>query len=195
MSLRRIPSLFNPLAATSYVGQVGELFYDPANGALRLSDGETVGGDPVSFGGADTSVQVVDGGVVISATGTTNFFEDVSPAPGPQDWQWTFSADGVFTQGGAYVTETLDANAIVDLTAQISKLGTFGPYSLPDGVEGQVIYLVPTTGATGVQVSVAHARYSSSGTITEASNYTWTPFAGTSAVKTAVFTDSHWNLS
>lgn len=195
MALRRIPSLFNPSAATDYIGHTGELFYDTDNGALRLSDGETTGGAPVSFGGGDSGIQVDDGDVLISAFGSSNFPEDVSPAPGPQDWQWRFTASGLFEQGGAYVANTLDGIVEIDLTAQITKMPSGTSYQLPDGVEGQVLYLVAKTGATGCQVTVAHARSSSSGTISETDNLTWTPFANSSACKTLVFTDGRWNLS
>lgn len=33
----------------SFIGRTGEIFYDPLNGALSISDGETVGGNPISI--------------------------------------------------------------------------------------------------------------------------------------------------
>mgnify|MGYP003333615692 CR=1 FL=1 len=35
-----------------YVGNAGELFFDPASLVLRISDGETVGGNPITGGGS-----------------------------------------------------------------------------------------------------------------------------------------------
>ena len=40
--------------ATSYIGNEGELFYDPTTTTLRVSDGSTPGGTVVSAGGGST---------------------------------------------------------------------------------------------------------------------------------------------
>jgi hypothetical protein len=49
--------------ATNYVGNEGELFYDPTTTTLRVGDGTTAGGSVVSGGGGS-----VDGNISISAT-------------------------------------------------------------------------------------------------------------------------------
>jgi hypothetical protein len=36
-----------PVTAETYVGHVGRLFYDDANGVIRISDGTTPGGSPI----------------------------------------------------------------------------------------------------------------------------------------------------
>ena len=39
--------------ASSYIGNEGELFYDPTTTTLRVSDGSTPGGIAVNSGGSD----------------------------------------------------------------------------------------------------------------------------------------------
>ena len=41
-------------AATDYIGRPGDIFWDQANGALRVSDGATAGGTLIGGGGATT---------------------------------------------------------------------------------------------------------------------------------------------
>ncbi len=45
--------------ADSYIGRVGDLFYDPYSGELRISDGVTVGGNHIS----GTFPTDLDGGI------------------------------------------------------------------------------------------------------------------------------------
>jgi len=44
----------------TFIGGFGDLFYDPFDGILRLSDGVTLGGTPIS--GANASPTLIDGG-------------------------------------------------------------------------------------------------------------------------------------
>lgn len=46
--------------ASSFIGSHGDLFYDPFDGILRVSDGVTQGGTTIS--GANATITVVDGG-------------------------------------------------------------------------------------------------------------------------------------
>lgn len=51
MSVQKIKSGRIPtVASTSYVGERGIIFYEESLGDLRLSDGETPGGIPISLG-------------------------------------------------------------------------------------------------------------------------------------------------
>jgi hypothetical protein len=43
-------------SASSYIGNEGELFYDPSTGSLRLSNGSTPGGQVVSSGGSSGTI-------------------------------------------------------------------------------------------------------------------------------------------
>jgi hypothetical protein len=45
----------------SYIGNLGEMFYDPYEGIIRLSNGIVPGG--VGVTGANVSFTVIDGGV------------------------------------------------------------------------------------------------------------------------------------
>jgi len=45
---------------TEYIGTSGEIFYDPFDGILRLSNGSSPGGTPIT--GANANVTFIDGG-------------------------------------------------------------------------------------------------------------------------------------
>ena len=48
--------------ASEYIGKVGEIFYDPTTTILRISDGETPGGNEYAMGaGGGTSNRLVNG--------------------------------------------------------------------------------------------------------------------------------------
>jgi len=47
-------------SALSFIGSYGELFYDPFDGILRISDGVTQGG--TIFSGANATITSVNGG-------------------------------------------------------------------------------------------------------------------------------------
>jgi hypothetical protein len=92
----------------------------------------------------------------------------------------------------ATLTNIVAATAL-NLTKSVNKL-TPGYYSLADGVEGQIMYLVRQTGlSTTVEISVAHARNGAS----EYTDYPHYPFAGGSSndLVTLIFTDGHWQSS
>ena len=45
----------------NFIGGFGDLFFDPFDGILRVSDGTTQGGTPIS--GANAAITNVDGGI------------------------------------------------------------------------------------------------------------------------------------
>ena len=50
MAVEKIWSAYKPLAdASTFVGDAGELFFDPATGEIRISDGSTPGGNPIAL--------------------------------------------------------------------------------------------------------------------------------------------------
>jgi hypothetical protein len=106
-----------------------------------------------------------------------------------------FFTDG--STGGGVGTETA-----IDLTNQIHKLSS-GIYTLADGAEGQMIYLVPQTNAThaGITVIVANGRVlDESAAATVYTNIEFYPFSDTlsTAIKnvvTMIFTDGAWQAS
>jgi hypothetical protein len=113
------------------------------------------------------------------------------------------TVSGITSSGGHTIGETFILGGdsfgaeilptAIDLTKTINKL-TPGYYTLADGVEGQIMYLVRQTGlSTTVEIIVAHARNGAS----EYTDYPHYPFAGTSSndLTTLIFTDGHWQSS
>lgn len=124
------------------------------------------------------------------------------------------------TQSSAVLTQQTEGgvwSGTIDVTKTIAKLHSKDEgvvYTLPDGVEGQILYLVPATTYTRpaedsdtykTYLSIANARYVwANGAMTEGSVSYWVPFytnlgsLGNSnfatAVETLIFTDGKWNL-
>ena len=121
---------------------------------LSLADG-TYG--PVTIGGVTFSVTVASGGIssffdissttAYSVNGTIGQLtsEALGDAPG---YTTNVSVDSV-------VQETPTA---IDLTKTVNKLAD-GSYTLANGVEGQIMYLVGQTGAISTEVGVTVANY------------------------------------
>lgn len=97
----------------------------------------------------------------------------------------------------------LDVTTLINkLTPQLSGGGQ--QYHLADGVEGQIMYLVPATGGEVnnqyTTMSFDNARWSNgNGVINEGTSVSWwlpfqNPNGGSSAVLTLIFTDGAWNL-
>jgi hypothetical protein len=110
--------------------------------------------------------------------------------------QWTFDNSGTLTLPGAVVNSTVaktgggvGTETALDLTKTVNKL-TDGLYTLADGTEGQIMYLVRQTGSVGanIGVEVAHARVDGS-TYGDVAHY---PFGGDNNLTTLIFTDGHW---
>ena len=129
-------------------------------------------------------------------------------------YSWTFGETGTLTLPGSVVNST--ANSIgtgdnvyptaLDLTKTINKLtdNTGSYYTLADGVEGQIMYLVPKDGATvaGIAVFIEHARILNNATTTATviNNPEYFPFTGAATnwnnnMATLIFTDGAWNVS
>jgi hypothetical protein len=115
-----------------------------------------------------------------------------------QTTAWT-GISTVSKTGGGEGTETA-----LDLTKTVNKL-TDGLYTLADGDEGQIMYLVPKDGATGggTGITVANGRVLNNSGSTTAGTYTnisYMPFAQVDPnqvvnVVTMIFTDDAWQAS
>jgi hypothetical protein len=136
--------------------------------------------------GAGTGVTVGDLSFTVQVDGSGNATVSGITSSGGHTIGETFT-----TGGDSFGAEILPT--AIDLTKTVNKL-TPGNYSLADGVEGQVMYLVRQTGTINtVIISVAHARNGAS----EYTDYPHYPFAGTSSndLTTLIFTDGHWQSS
>jgi len=107
--------------------------------------------------GVVTFTVVVTGGVAAYTVTATSGNTAVGAVIGTLD-----SGDLGGTSGSTSnieVTDVVQAAATIDLTKTVNKL-TNGIYSLADGVEGQIMYLVPQNDVIPeeVSVSVAHSR-------------------------------------
>lgn len=142
---------------------------------------------PFTRGGVTFSVLVsegeVQGATNISGTATVNAVLgtiDSGDIGGTVGTTITWTVDTV-------VQETPTA---LDLTKSVNKL-TNGDYTLANGVEGQIMYLVRQTAATAATVTVANARLD--GVIQ--TDIPFTPFtdgADPTNMATLIFTDSAW---
>ena len=100
--------------------------------------------------------------------------------------------------GGPSIVLTVDSitpnPTPLDLTKAVNKL-TSGNYTLADGVEGQIMYLVRQNGSAAnlITVNVANARVD--GTVY--TNIDYYPFENLSALNmsTLIFTDGAWQAS
>ena len=153
---------------------------------LSLADG-TYG--PVTIGGVTFSVTVTGGGIsgYINISSTTPYavYDTIgqltSAALGDTPGQTT----NVAVDSVVQATPTA-----LDLTKSVNKL-TDGDYTLADGVEGQIMYLVRQNGSTAHNVTVANVRLDG----TDYTDVSFTPFTdGTDPTNmaTLIFTDSAW---
>ena len=79
MAIHKIKSgRVSSLTADQYIGQAGTIFYNESVGDLRLSDGKTLGGIPLSSGSLGGTISVdytarnVDGSIIAQGSGYTN---------------------------------------------------------------------------------------------------------------------------
>ena len=150
---------------------------------------------PFTRGGVTFSVTVAGGGIsgFINISSTSSYAvnatigqltsEDLGDPPGQTT---NVGVDSV-------VQETPTA---LDLTKSVNKL-TNGDYTLADGVEGQLMYLVRQTGSTAATVTVANSRIEG----VMQTNIPFLPFTETFAsgaftaatnMATLIFTDGAW---
>jgi hypothetical protein len=149
----------------------------------------------------------------------TNDYSDESGSSGSYEWQ--FNNDGTltfpdntvqstaFTGTGGTFTATdpnpsdSESTVALDITKSVQKLAN-GDYTLEDGIEGQIMYLVPQTGAdyNNVYLVIANARVATDSTSGAEirQNNEFLPFINSRAnnlsnVITLIFTDGAWNLS
>jgi len=173
----------------------------------------------IVFDRNNTSIRVGMGFHIASGEGVSIEAIDNADPDNLVSKSWYFSPAGVATFPGSFVasTSTVDAGSnagsiAIDLTKQINKLVPYGNgttpssdmYTLADGIEGQIMYLVPSGKYTNedeyTTVKFAHARYSSGTNIEETADKDWwLPFRGATTpqhpmVVTLIFTDGHWNL-
>lgn len=141
-------------------------------------------------------------------------FSIASPTlTGYRNSTWTFDKAGSTSIPGTLIQSTINkaytASAIeLDVTKTINKIlpttgNSSGDYHLNDGVEGQIMYIVPSAAIVSGEyttMSFSNARWHSGQTIVEGAVNYWLPFSGNfgltnaSSVITLIFTDGCWNL-
>ena len=132
-------------------------------------------GSTIYLGG--TAISIVDGNLAVGGV------EVGSGAPGSLSALTT-----VAKTGGDPITPTA-----IDLTKNVNKL-TDGRYTLADGVEGQLMYIVPqhASGAVDMRIEIANAD---SGNGANTDQELVFKGDGTSQVITLIFTDGAWSQS
>ena len=130
---------------------------------------------------SDTTISTTDTNLIIEADGE----------------QWKFGTDGKLTLPGAVINSTVaktgggvGTETALGLTKSVNKLAN-GDYTLANGVEGQIMYLVRQTGSTAHNVIVASARVEGT-TYTAVSFSPFTDGTDPTNIATLIFTDSAW---
>jgi hypothetical protein len=136
--------------------------------------------------GAGTGVTVGDLSFTVQVDGSGNATVSGITSSGGHTIDETFTVGG--DSFGAEILPTA-----IDLTKTVNKL-TDGIYSLADGVEGQVMYLVRQNGSTAANISVGVANARWDGTVY--SDQLVVPFQiPFTDMVTIIFTDGAWQSS
>ncbi len=165
---------------------------------IHLTSGDLTATDIFLGNDAQYIRTTTDGGMVIG----TNVIDPTSSSSGNQ---WDFSVNGSTKLPGSLIKSTItNTNSSgdpvyptpIDLTKSVNKLST-GYYTLADGVEGQILYLVPQTLTTynSTIITVANARILNNSGATTATVYTnivYVPFDSVHNITTMIFTDGAW---
>jgi hypothetical protein len=136
-------------------------------------------------------------GVTFSVTifgGVIGGFSAVSGTATVNDVLGTIDSGDIGGTAGTTITITVDSvvqatPVAIDLTKTVNKLAD-GAYTLANGVEGQIMYLVRQSGsdAANIEVEVARARIDGSMHV-DIVHY---PFSGGDDITTLIFTDGYW---
>ena len=156
---------------------------------------------PFTLGTVTFSV-AVNGGVInnfVSVSSTANV--TINDVLGTID-----SGDIGGTAGALTITVTVNGvvqatPTALDLTKTVNVIGT-NHYGLADGVEGQIMYFVPSSthgNTSDAYILVSNARTVITGVgMSNITDYSWTPFTGESLEPTtiamAIFADGAWCL-
>ena len=122
--------------------------------------------------------------VEVTASGTGFFVGDLATLAGAAIAGGSSPADDI-TLTVASLSNVVVATAL-DLTKSVNKLTT-GYYTLANGAEGQIMYLVRQTGTNNATVIIANARVSGD----QYTNLEHYPFT-TGDINMLIFTDGHW---
>lgn len=164
-----------------------------------------VNGNGILANGINFAVAVTDGVATVSTIndgGTGHYVgESFGPVPGSA-FGGTDVVDDMYFQVTAIDAAVSQA---LDLTKSINKItplagGGGSQYTLADGVEGQIMHIVPASASDNeyTTMSFANARWTNGNNIINGGTDVswWLPFHGNpgSTVITLIFTDGAWNL-
>ena len=132
-----------------------------------------------------------------NGTGTTNLANDseviLAVSSTPKNLLSTISVNS-----SSNTEITLNSDVVIKLAPKSSNGAA---YHLSDGVEGQILYFVPSSSFGNVEstvINIDSSRYGSGNTIVEGSNTSWLPFYSNSSSRASIvsiiFTDGYWNL-
>lgn len=195
----------NTAVLSTYTGPIGEVTVNTDNLTLAVHSGNIAGGSPVASlenlttsnigmkGYVDEQISTaIEGGGSLTVGDIIGTIDsgDLGGTPGTTITVSVYSV----------IQETPTA---IDLTKSVNKL-TEGEYTLADGIEGQIMYLVPQTGATinGIYIVIENVRILNDMTSPAAiiNNPAYYPFSDAGVtwnnnIATLIFTDGAWNVS
>jgi hypothetical protein len=122
----------------TFIGNSGELFYNPASGALRISDGSTLGGNPIAI---ESAVEVYDEDLLPSIDNTYSL--------GSNSLRWKSMYLG---PGSLYLQDTNNAGLNAEITVTDGVLQINGADQLTIGLltlaNNSIVTVLPETDIT-----------------------------------------------
>lgn len=149
-------------AASNYIGNRGEIFYDPTSTTLRISDGVTAGGNEYSMGtGGGTSNRLVNGAseLVLAPEGDITLPQNGGIVFDRANTSIRVGMGFHIASGEGIDIQAIDETDPANLIYKNWYFGTDGKLTLPaggtifesDGLTGTAIKLTPAGGANVYQ--------------------------------------------
>lgn len=191
-----IPTPASPIQGTFPVGEATEMTVTNSPN-VNWTNGTGVFANGINFavavdGSGNATISVINDG------GTGHFVgETFGPVLGTAFGGAT-PDDDMYFEVTAINTGSVTSLDLTKQTHILTAVGAAGAYSLSDGVEGQIMYFVPSSGVNdGIYVLVSNARIIGEGPV-DVTDYSWTPFSGETLAPTtiamAIFADGAWCL-
>lgn len=149
--------------ATTFVGSIGEIFYDPTTTTLRISDGSTPGGLVLNTGGSSQTISWDSGTNTLSISGGNS--ADLSSLTGQNTDAQTLSLSG--TDLSISNGNTVDLSPFLQTSNLETELGTSTTIAALEDGSGWSLPGPYTTeqNAASAGVAIGQAYFDNGGTV------------------------------